>query len=136
MHHHQNGWGGSPPPWPGHHPSSSASPLHHDGQQPTWLIARMMDGIERLLTGQARIEARLEHGDERMDRHEIRITSLEQAPPPSPPSPTEPPPSRTERLAVSSLAWLLPGAALWATGSADTVVKLVEAVVRLAAVLK
>lgn len=93
------------------------------------MLGRIASGQDTLISDVRQIRTRLEDGDEwmqasdkRMDRIETDIHELRNRK--SPPSS----PSLVERLAKQAGTYLIPGGVLWATGSVDAAIKVLQAI--------
>lgn len=94
------------------------------------LMGRLLEGQSHIMRSVDRIDRRLVDGDRRMDRHseiisrqDERLASMERAHHQSKGDGA----TRVERLIARWLAYLIPAAALLATGSWDTATKLLSA---------
>lgn len=94
-----------------------------------WLLERLMNGQDRTLSILGEVKARLDHGADRMDNHEDRITTLEASKTGSPDAP-----SRAERMVMRWASILVPLAAVLGTGTEKDILDIAKAV--LLAVLK
>ena len=92
------------------------------------LMGRLLEGQSHIIRSVDRIDRRLVDGDRRMDRHseiiarqDERLANMERAHQSKGDGAT-----RVERLIARWLAYLIPAAALLATGSWDTATKLLS----------
>ncbi len=114
-----------------HHPWSNAGhgPEEVNGHHTMpVLMGRLLEGQSHIIRSVDRIDRRLVDGDRRMDRHseiiarqDERLSSMERAQQSKGDGA-----SRVERLIARWLAYLIPAAALLATGSWDTATKLLS----------
>ncbi len=85
------------------------------------MLGRIASGQETLIGDVREIKTRLQDGDDRMDRIEGDIHDLRNRK--SPPSSV----SSAERWAKQAAQYVIPGGVLWATGSLDAALKVLQA---------
>lgn len=112
---------------PHHSTSDEHGPEEVNGHHTmSMLMGRLLEGQSHIMRSVDRIDRRLVDGDRRMDRHseiiarqDERLANIERAQ-------GGDGATRVERLIARWLAYLIPAAALLATGSWDTATKLLS----------